>query len=145
MFDASSLSGELVETCLANVKLRYASAVTIQDFVENSFGVKVFRFIESNPRTLLVGRLYNELERIGLKKVFGYGAVSLLDIDQDDQPFPLYLDRVHYSPAMNNWLASRISGFIKIKQTLANRMKLGPTTRAAQSEELLNPNNYPLF
>ena len=103
------------------------------------------RINESNPRNLLVGLLYKELERVGLKKVFGYGAVSLLDIDQDDQPFPLYLDRVHYSPVMNNWLASRISGFIKIKQTLANRMKLGPTTRAAQSEELLNPNNYPLF
>ena len=164
VFEASSLSGELVEKCLANVKLRYASAVTIQDFVENSFGVKISRFIEpnqalncrtdqtllprmneSNPRRLLVGLLYKELERIGLKKFFGYGAVSLLDIDQDDQPFPLYLDRVHYSPAMNDWLAYRISGFIKIKQSLSNRKKLRPTMPAAQSEELLNPNNYPLF
>ena len=162
--NASFFSSELIETCLANIKLRYASAVAIQDFVENSFGVKIRRFIEpnqalncrtdqrllprineSNPRKLLVGLLYEELERIGFKKFFGYGAVSLLDIDQDDQPFPLYLDRVHYSPAMNNWLAYRISGFIKIKQTLSNRKKLRPTTPAAQSEELLNPNNYPLF
>lgn len=163
-FNASSFSGELIETCLANIKLRYASAVAIQDFVENSFGVRILRFIEpnqalncrtdqrllprineSNPRNLLVGLLYKEFERVGLKKVFGFGAVSLVDINQDDQPFPLYLDRVHYSPAMNAWLAFHISGFIKIKQTLAKRMKLGPTTRAAQSEELLNPNNYPLF
>lgn len=163
-FNASFFSSEVIETCLANIKLRYASAVAIQDFVENSFGVKIRRFIEpnqalncrtdqrllprineSNPRKLLVGLLYKELERIGLKKFFGYGAVSLLDIDQDDQPFPLYLDRVHYSPAMNDWLAYRISGFIKIKQSLSNRKKLRPTTPAAQSEELLNPNNYPLF
>ena len=163
-FDASFFSGKLVQTCLANIKLLYASAAAIQDFVENSFGVRILRFIEpnqalncrndqrllprineSNPRKLLVGLLYKELERIGLKKVFGYGAVSLVNIDQDDQSFPLYLDRVHYSPAMNDWLASHISRFIKIKPTLANRMKPGPTTRAAQSEELLNPNNYPLF
>ena len=163
-FNASLFSGELIETCLASIKLRYSSAVAIQDFVESSFGVKICRFIEpnqalncrtdqtllprineSNPRRLLVGLLYKELERIGLKKVFGKGVVSLLDIDQDDQPFPLYLDRVHYSPAMNDWLAYRISRFIKIKQTLSNRKKLRPTTPAAQSEELLNPNNYPLF
>jgi hypothetical protein len=163
-FNASFFSGELIETCLANIKLRYASAVAIQDFVENSFGVEIRRFIEpnqalncrtdqrllprineSNPRKLLVGMLYKELERIGLKKVFGYGAISLLDIDQDDQPFPLYLDRVHYSPAMNDWLASHISGIIKVKQTLSNRKKLRSTAPVAQSEELLNPNNYPLF
>jgi hypothetical protein len=103
------------------------------------------RINESNPRKLLVALLYKELERIGLNKVFGYGAVSLLDIDQDDQPFPLYLDRVHYSPAMNDWLASRISEFVKIRRTSQNRKKLRLSTPAAQSEELLNPNNYPLF
>jgi hypothetical protein len=163
-FNASFFSGELIETCLANIKLRYASAVAIQDFVENSFGVKLRRFIEpnqalncrtdqrllprineSNPIILLVGMLYKEIERIGLKNFFGYRAVSLVDIDQDDQPFPLYFDRVHYSPAMNEWLASHISGIIKVKQTLSNRKKLRPTAPAAQSEELLNPNNYPLF
>jgi len=163
-FNASFFSGELIETCLANIKLRYASAVAIQKIVENNFGVKIWRFIEpsqalncrtdqrllprineSNPRILLVGMLYKELERIGLKTVFGYGADSLLDIDQDDQPFPLYLDRVHYSPAMNDWLASHISGIIKIKQTLSNRKKLRSTAPVGQSEELLNPNNYPLF
>jgi hypothetical protein len=163
-FNASFFSGELIETCLANIKLRYASAVAIQDFVENSFGVKLRRFIEpnqalncrtdqrllprineTNPIILLVGMLYKEIERIGLKNFFGYRAVSLVDIDQDDQPFPLYFDRVHYSPAMNEWLASHISGIIKVKQTLSNRKKLRPTAPAAQSEELLNPNNYPLF
>jgi hypothetical protein len=163
-FNASSFSSEFIEASLANIKLRYASAIAIQDFVENRFGVKIWRFIEpsqalncrtdqrllprineSNPRKLLVALLYKELERIGLNKVFGYGAVSLLDIDQDDQPFPLYLDRVHYSPAMNDWLASRISEFVKIRRTSQNRKKLRLSTPAAQSEELLNPNNYPLF
>jgi hypothetical protein len=103
------------------------------------------RINETNPIILLVGMLYKEIERIGLKNFFGYRAVSLVDIDQDDQPFPLYFDRVHYSPAMNEWLASHISGIIKVKQTLSNRKKLRPTAPAAQSEELLNPNNYPLF
>jgi hypothetical protein len=46
---------------------------------------------------------------------------------------------------MNDWLASSISGFIEIKQTLLNRKKLKPTAIAAHGEELLNPNNYPLF
>jgi hypothetical protein len=163
-FNASFFSGELIEACLANIKLRYASAVAIQDFVENSFGVKIWRFIEpnqalncrtdqrllprineSNPRKLLVGLLYRELERVGPRRVFGRGAISLIETDQDKQTFPLYLDGVHFSPAMNDWLASSISGFIEIKQTLLNRKKLKPTAIAAHGEELLNPNNYPLF
>jgi hypothetical protein len=163
-FNASLFSGELIETCLASIKLRYTSAVAIQDFVENSFGVKICRFIEpnqalncrndqrllprineSNPRNLLVGLLYKELERIGLKKVFGHGAVSLLDIDQDDQPFPLYLDRAHYTPTFNAWLASRIGGYIKTKKVSTERRKPEPTAPGTRSEELLDAYNYPLF
>jgi len=163
-FNSSFFSGEIIETCLASIKLRYASAVAIQDFVEKSFGVKIRRFIEpnqalncrtdqrllprineSNPRRLLVELLYRELERVGLRRVFGRGAVSLIETDQDKQTFPLYLDGVHFSPAMNEWLASSISGFIEIKQTLLNIKKLKPTAIAAHGEELLNPNNYPLF
>ena len=163
-FNASFFSSELIKTCLVNIKLRYASAVAIQDFVEKSFGVKIQRYIEpnqalncrtdqrllprineSNPKKLLVGLLYRELERVGLRRVFGRRAVSLIETDQDKQTFPLYLDGVHFSPAMNDWLASSISGFIEIKHTLLNRKKLKPTAIAAHGEELLNPNNYPLF
>lgn len=93
----------------------------------------------------MVGLLYRELEGIGLKKVFGYGAVSLIDIDQNNQPFPLYLDHAHFSPAMNELLASRISRFIKIKQSLPIRKQRELRQSAAQSEELLDPFNYPLF
>jgi hypothetical protein len=103
------------------------------------------RINESNPRKLLVGLLYRELERVGPRRVFGRGAISLIETDQDKQTFPLYLDGVHFSPAMNDWLASSISGFIEIKQTLLIRKKLKPTAIAAHGEELLNPNNYPLF
>ena len=163
-FDTSFFSNESIESCLASVKMRYASALAIQDFVENYFGVTIRRFIEpnqalncradqrlllrineANSRVLLVGLLYEKLKIIGIKTVFGGGAVSLIEIDQDKQPFPLYFDRVHYSPAFNEWLALRISGFIKIKQVKPNREKARPTAPVAQSEELLNPNNYPLF
>ena len=163
-FDTSHFSGEFIETCLAKIKLRYASTVAIQRFVKKEFGVKIHRFIEpnqalncrtdqrllprlgtSNPRSLMVGLLYRELEGIGLKKVFGYGAVSLIDIDQNNQPFPLYLDHAHFSPAMNELLASRISRFIKIKQSLPIRKQRELRQSAAQSEELLDPFNYPLF
>lgn len=163
-FNTSFFSNESIESCLASVKVRYSSALAIQDFVENCFGVKVRRFIEpnqalncrtdqrlllkineANSRVLLVGLLYEKLKIIGIKTVFGGGAVSLIEIDQDKQPFPLYLDRVHYSPAFNEWLASRISEFIKIKQVSPHRKKARPTAPVAQSEELLNPNNYPLF
>lgn len=71
--------------------------------------------------------------------------VSLIDIDQVSQPFPLYLDGVHYSPAMNEWLASRISKSIKLKRTLFKKRNSGFEGTATPGQELLNPNNYPLF
>lgn len=163
-FTSSQLSSELIKECLANIKLRYASAVAIQKFIESNFGVKIQRFIEpnqtlncradqrllprlseSNPRRLLVGALYKEIENIGMKKFFGHGVFSLIDIDQDKQTFPLYLDGVHFSPAMNQLLASHISGFIKLKRVLSDRKKPGLEVPVTSKEELLNPNNYPLF
>ena len=163
-FINSQFSSEFIEKCLANIKLRYASAVSIQRFIESSFGVKIQRFFEPNkalncrddqsllPRVSesnlgikLVGSLYKEIENIGMKKFFDHGVVSLIDIDQDKQTFPLYLDGIHYTPAMNWLLASRISRFVKFKRILPNRKKLEPTAPVARSEDLLNPNNYPLF
>ena len=163
-FTTSQFSSEVIEKCLANIKLRYASAVAIQRFIESGFGVKVHRFIEpnqalncrveqrllsriseSNPRIKLVGSLYKKIENIGIKEFFDHGVVSLIDIDQDKQIFPLYLDGIHYSPAMNGLLASRISRFVKFKRILPNRKKLELTASVARSEDLLNPNNYPLF
>ena len=163
-FTTSHLSSEVIEKCLANIKLRYASAAAIQRFIESGFGVKVHRFIEpnqalncrveqrllprvgeSNPRHKLVGALYKGIENIGIKKFFGHGVTSLIDIDQDKQNFPLYLDGVHYSPAMNEWLASRIGRFIKFKRVLSRREILRFESPVTSKEELLNPNNYPLF
>ena len=163
-FTTSQFSSEVIEKCLANIKLRYASAAAIQRFIESGFGVKVHRFIEpnkalncrddqsllprvseSNLRIKLVGALYKEIENIGMKKFFGHGVVSLIDIDQDKQTFPLYLDGVHYSPAMNEWLASRIGRFIKFKRVLSRREILRFESPVTSKEELLNPNNYPLF
>lgn len=163
-FTTSHLPSELIEKCLANIKLRYASAVAIQRFIESSFGVKVHRFIEpnqaincrveqrllpriseSNLRIKLVGALYKEIENIGMKKFFGHGVASLIDINQDKQTFPLYLDGVHFSPAMNEMLASHIVGFIKFKRVLSKRETLRFEVPVTSKEELLNPNNYPLF
>ena len=163
-FINSQFSSEFIEKCLANIKLRYASAVSIQRFIESSFGVKIQRFFEPNkalncrddqsllPRVSesnlsikLVGALYKEIENIGIKKFFGRGVTSLIDIDQDKQNFPLYLDGVHYSPAMNEWLASRIGRFIKFKRVLSRREILRFESPVTSKEELLNPNNYPLF
>lgn len=163
-FTSSQFSSESIKECLANVKLRYASAVAIQKFIVSNFGVKIQRFIEPNkalncrddqsllPRVSesnlgikLVGALYKEIENIGMKKFFGHGVVSLIDIDQDKQTFPLYLDGVHFSPAMNQWLASHISGFIKLKRVLSDRKIPGLEVPVTSKEELLNPNNYPLF
>ena len=163
-FTNSQFSSELIEKCLANIKLRYASAVAIQKFIESNFGVKIQRFIEPNkalncrddqillsrvsesiPGIKLVGALYKEIKNIRMKKFFGHGVVSLIDIDQDKQTFPLYLDGVHYSPAMNEWLASHISGFIKLKRVLSDRKTPGLEVSVTSNEELLNPNNYPLF
>ena len=154
----------MIEKCLANIKLRYASAVAIQRFIESGFGVKVHRFIEpnqalncrveqrllprvgeSNPRHKLVRFLYKEIENMGPKSFFGNGVASLIDINQDRQNFPLYLDGVHYSPAMNEWLASRIGRFIKFKKVLSRREILRFESPVTSMEELLNPNNYPLF
>ncbi len=161
---SSHFSNEFLEKCLTNIKLRYAAAVAIQRFIERGFGVKVHRFIEpnqaincranqrllprvseSNPKNKLVESLYKEIENIGLKKFLGVGVVSLIDIDQVSQPFPLYLDGVHYSPAMNEWLASRISKSIKLKRTLFKKRNSGFEGTATPGQELLNPNNYPLF
>ena len=163
-FINSQFSSEFIEKCLANIKLRYASAVAIQRFIESGFGVKVHRFIEpnqalncrveqrllprvgeSNPRHKLVGALYKGIENIGIKKFFGHGVTSLIDIDQDKQNFPLYLDGVHFSPAMNEMLASHIVGFIKFKKVLSKRETLRFEVPVTSKEELLNPNNYPLF
>ena len=163
-FINSQFSSEFIEKCLANIKLRYASAVAIQRFIESGFGVKVHRFIEpnqalncrveqrllprvgeSNPRHKLVRFLYKEIENMGPKSFFGNGVSSLIDIDQDKQNFPLYLDGVHYSPAMNEWLASRIGRFIKFKRVLSKRETLRFESPVTSKEELLNPNNYPLF
>ena len=163
-FINSQFSREFIEKCLANIKLRYASAVSIQRFIESSFGVKIQRFFEPNkalncrddqsllPRVSesnlgikLVGSLYKEIENIGMKKFFDQGVVSLIDIDQDKQTFPLYLDGVHFSPAMNEMLASHIVGFIKFKRVLSKRETLRFEVPVTSKEELLNPNNYPLF
>ena len=163
-FDASSVSGELIATCLVNIKLRYASAVAIQDFIVNNFGVRILRFIEpcqalncredqkvlpriteSNPRRIFVGLLYKELENIGFERVFGRSPVVLTDIDQDKQSFPLYLDGAHFSPAMNELIAVRISNFLKLKRGLFNRRRCDPTAPAAKNNDLLDPYNYPLF
>ena len=163
-FDSPFLLSESIKTCLANIKLRYTSALAIQHFIESSFGVRIRRFIEpnqslncrtdqrllprvseSNPRRLLVESLYKEIDGIGLKKVFGARVVSLLDIGQEKEPFPLYLDHVHFTPAMNKLLASNIGGFIKIGQISPSGKKLEPKTPVAKSDELLKLDNYPLF
>lgn len=163
-FTTSHLSSELIEKYLANIKLRFASAVAIQRFIESGFGVKVHRFIEpnqtlncradqrllpriseSNATTKLVGFLYKKIENHGVAHFFGRNVVSLLDIDQDNQNFPLFLDGVHYSPAMNELIALHISEFVKPKRKFGIRKKQGLVTPSTTSDELLNPNNYPLF
>lgn len=159
----ADFSTDFIAQCLENVKKRYSSALAIQKFVESSFGVKIQRFIEPNrsvscrddqdllPKLRdshsqkLVSLLYKEIDRIGVRKVFGKEVISLLKIHQELQSFPLYLDCVHFTPEMNKWIAARIGAVIATKSGSRRLIKFGSEVSVTSKNELTNPDNYPLF
>ena len=160
----SDFSANFIAQCLENVKKRYSSAVAIQKFVESSFGVKIQRFIEPNrsvscrddqdllpklqdsySQRRLVSFLYKEIDRIGVRKVFGKDVISLLKVHQELQCFPLYLDGIHFTPEMNKWIATRIGARVATKRGSRRLTKFGSEASVTSKNELTNPDNYPLF
>lgn len=161
---ASDFSTDYIAHCLENVKKRYSSAVAIQKFVESSFGVKIQRFIEPNrsvscrddqdllpklqdsySQRRLVSFLYKEIDRIGVRKVFGKDVISLLKVHQELQSFPLYLDGVHLTPKMNRFVALKIKKHLKFSKFTSKRYSKITAVSRVELDENKNPDNYPLF
>jgi hypothetical protein len=159
-----NFSDVFIAHCFENIKKRYKGAVAIQKFAESEFGVRIKRFIEPNkilncrddqdllPRLdvphsqrNLAFKLYLEIDRNGVREVFGKDVISLLKIDQEQQSFPLYLDGVHFTPEMNKWIATHISKMIKIKKRKKSQILFGSEPTNTSKSELTNPDNYPLY
>ena len=158
------LSEEMTSNYFDNIRRRYATALAIQSHIEEFFNVKVIRFIEPSaavfcrpdqnllpklfefgPRRKVVNHLYRKLSSVGLKPVFGKDLYSLIDIGQDRLDIPLFLDGVHFTPQMNQILATKIYSLLNskwLKQKVSGKSK---GVRRSDSSELTNPDNYPLF
>jgi len=158
------LSEEMTLDCFDNIRRRYGTALAIQNHIEEFFDVKVIRFIEPSAavfcrpdqnllpklfeygtRGRIANHLYRELSFVGLESVFGKHLHSLLDVGQDRLDIPLFLDGTHFTPQMNQILATKIYSLLNnkwFKQKVSGRSK---GVRRSDSSELTNPNNYPLF
>ncbi len=126
---------------MRNIKIRYLTSVAIQSFVEKYFNVKILRFIEpasfvhckpeqylltniglGSNRLKMIANLNKIVEKQSCAKTFGTKHLtSLLDSGQDSLKSPLYIDEVHFSPALNAHIARQMIGKLKFLGRVRNK------------------------